>query len=247
MRRILLTALASSGLVVGDCATSQIDESFKRVQTTLAERGGYAIDHSIDRGQLHDALLGDGTLDAEEAVRLALVNNLDLQAELDELGITSAELLQASLLPNPVLDASLRFVEAGGGEIIELGIAQNMLDVLLLPRHRGIAAETLAAAEARAASAVLDLASETRRAYRQYQAQLARVELYESVVDATYLAADMARRLREAGNIIELDVLQEQALYEEARLMLAEGRGEAMRRRDALNALLGVWGETATG
>lgn len=252
MRRFHYLPLLLGGLVLSGCTNTHSDESFARVQNDLQQRAGYEIawvpvNAPPPVEQLDLDFLDDGTLDADEAVRLALLNHAGLQAELDELGIAQADLLQASLLPNPVLDASVRFVEGGGGEIIELGIAQNLIDALLIPRRKQMASERVAIAEGMATAAVLDLAAETRTTYRRYQAQLARVDLYQSVVDATYLAADMAKRLREAGNVIELEVLQEDALYQEARLMLAEARGEAMRQREALNALLGLWGEPATG
>ena len=251
MRRAYL-CFVMCGLTLAGCTTGPPSESFDRLRADLRERGGYEtvwapVRASPEWEALRADYLDDGMLGADEAVRLALLNNADLQAELDELGVAHAQLVQASLLPNPVLDASVRFVEGGGGEIFELGIAQNLVELLLLPRRQRRAEEGVALAEASAAAAVLDLAAETRTAYRRYQAQLARIELYQSVVDATRLAADMARRLRDAGNVIELDVLQEDAMYRDARLMLAEAQGQAVQRRESLHALLGVWGESASG
>lgn len=252
MMPLRLLFLGIGGLLLAGCVADQSEQSFGRVQDTLQRRGGYDValtpmQATPATDQLVARFIGDDTLDPDEAVRLALLHNADLQAELDDLGIAQADLIQASLLPNPVLDVSVRFVEGGGGEIIELGIVQNLLEVLLIPRRKQRAKESIALAEGMAAAAVLDLAAETRTAYRRYQAQLARVELYQSVVDATFLASDMAKRLRKAGNVIELDVLQEDALYQEARLMLAEAQGKSMRQRDALNALLGLWGEQGIG
>ena len=250
MKVLLLLAV----LLAAGCVSDRTPESFARLQSEVNRRSGLDIARAGNPQQASAAVqrvvadaMSDGRLTAEEAVRVALLNHAGLAAELEGLGIAQGELIRASLLPNPVLDASVRFVEGGGGEIIELGVAQNLLEVLLIPRRKAQAREAVALAEARAAAAVLDLAAQTRTAYRRYQAQLARVELYESVVDATYLAADMARRLREAGNIIELDVLQEDVLHREAKLMLAEARARTMQRREALNALLGVWGDAAAG
>ena len=243
MRQAMLFSLAGLGLA--GCAVDSRDESFARVRSTLESRGDFDLQWRRGTNSAVSDLLDDGVLNADEALRLALLNNADLQAEFDALGVASSELLQASLVPNPMLNASVRF--AGGGEIIELGIAQNVIELLLIPKRRTIASEALSLTEAEAASAVLDLAYEARVAFRQYQAQLARVDLYENVVDATFLSADMARRLREAGNIIELDVLQEEALYNDARLQLAEAQGEALRRRESLAALLGLWGSSAEG
>lgn len=235
---------------VAGCVSNESSQSFERVQNNVQSRGGHQAHWPGKpnlRQELLDQVLADESLDAEEAVRLALVNNADLQAELDGLGIAQGELIQASLLPNPVLDVGVRFVESGGGEIIELGIAQHLLDVVLLPRRKRLAERGVEMAEQRAAASILDLAAEARTAYRRYQAQRARIDLYQHIVDATYLSADMAKRLRKAGNNIELDVLREESVYDQARLMLAEAEGEASRRRESLNALLGLWGESASG
>src|SRR6188768_1380571 len=51
-----------------------------------------------------DTLLAD-PLTAESATRIALLNNRSLQALYHELGVPEAELVQAGLLPNPVLSA----------------------------------------------------------------------------------------------------------------------------------------------
>jgi len=243
-------ALLFCAFLLTGCVSNHSAESFARVKADIDERSGYAAEWTPPPAEVDKLIrdsLEDGQLDAEEAVRLALANNADLQAELDELGIAHARLIQASLLPNPVLDVGVRFVEAGGGEILELGVAQNLVNALLLPRRKALAEDAVAMAERRAAAAVLDLAAQTRTAYRRYQAQLARIELYQSVVDATSLSADMARRLREAGNVIELKALREDALYQQSRLMLAEAQARAMRQRESLNALLGLWGQSAAG
>lgn len=237
-------------LALTGCVSNKSAQSFGRVKDDVAKRSSYAVNWPAKQqmqAKLLEQALGDKKLDADEAVRLALSNNADLQAELDELGIAQAQLMKASLLPNPVLDIGVRFVDGGGGEILELGVAQNLIDILLVPRRKQLAKGDVAMAEQRATAAVLDLAAQVRMAYRGYQAQLARVELYQSVVDATDLSADMAKRLRKAGNITELRKLRELSLHEQSRLKLAEAKGEAMRRREALNALLGLWGKHASG
>ncbi len=55
-----------------------------------------------------EAILADG-LSLDEALRLALVNNRDLQAEFQEIGVAHADWVQSRLLSNPSLDVLLRF------------------------------------------------------------------------------------------------------------------------------------------
>lgn len=197
------------------------------------EGGAQAVAHSVFQ---------DGRLTADEAVRLSLANNAGLRAVLAELEIARADLWGATLPPNPVVDAELEFLESDGGEVLELAVAQSIIDVLLIPRRRQVAAEQFEAERARVTSAVLDLAVEVRIAYRTLQAQLELVGLFRSATDATYFSYDAARRLRDAGNINELEFLREQALYEDAKLALVEARVMVAKQREGLNALLGIWG-----
>jgi cobalt-zinc-cadmium efflux system outer membrane protein len=69
--------------------------------------------------------------------------------------------------------------------------------------------------------------------------------MLQRTVDATYYAHETARRLREAGNIRELDVLRERALHEQARADLAMAETAAVRLRERMNVLLGLWDDRA--
>lgn len=187
-------------------------------------------------------LLANDDLSADDAVRLAVANNPMLHAELMDVEIARTEIWQASLAPNPVLDAKLQLLEGGGGDLLELGIAQNIVNALLIPRRRQVASERLEQVKARVTGTVLDLATEVRANYRALQADQQLVELFEHATDATWFAFDASRRLRDAGNIIELDTLQQQALYEDARIALADVQGNVRRHRENLNVLFGLSG-----
>jgi len=196
-------------------------------------------------GDHQDALqmvLEDGVLNADDAVRLAVANNQKLQSILEDLDIAQAEIWKTSLPPNPIVDAEVQFLESGGGELLELTVAQSIIDILLIPRRRQVATERFEQVKAEVTAAVLDLATEVRAAYRSLQAQTELVALFRSATDATYFSYDAARRLREAGNIIELEVLQEQALYEDAKIALVDAQTMVRKHRENLNVLLGIWG-----
>jgi len=77
------------------------------------------------------------------------------------------------------------------------------------------------------------------------QADMQRLELLTRVVDATGAAYDFSRRLLEAGNVIQLDVARERALYEDARLALATAEADLVVDSEHLNRLMGLWGEEA--
>lgn len=213
-----------------------------------------AVDERLDPSLRLDAeprdvlaeLLADGTLDADEAVRLAVANNRALHAILDDLDIARARLWRATIPPNPTLEAEVQVVEKGGGDLLELVAAQSIIDLLLIPLRSDVQGERYAQVEAEVTAAVVDLATEVRAAYRGLQAQTELVGLFRAASEAMYLSYDAAQRLLDAGNIIELEVRQEQALYEDAKLALVEAETMARRHRENLNALMGLWGDDGT-
>lgn len=240
MKRLVLVL----GLTLGACSVVSSDAAQQQVQDAVELRLGESMLLAPEGGAraVAHSVLQDGHLTADEAVRLSLANNPGLRAVLAELEIARAELWGAVLPPNPIVDAEVEFLEAGGGEVLELSVAQSVIDALLIPRRRQVAAEQFEAERARVTSAVLDLAVQVRISYRRLQAQLELVALFRSATDATYFSFDAARRLRDAGNINELEFLREQELYEDAKLALVDAQVMAEKQREGLNALLGIWG-----
>ena len=67
--------------------------------------------------------------------------------------------------------------------------------------------------------------------------------MFGRAVQATEASYRTAARMREAGGIRQLDVLQERALYEQAKVDLNAAVENLSQSREALNALMGLWGE----
>jgi cobalt-zinc-cadmium efflux system outer membrane protein len=229
------------------CATVPKDAGFGDVRRDVADRTGQAVEW--DRGTEADyaasqrvrSMLAAG-IGADEAVQVALLNNRGLQATYEGLGVAQAELVQAGLLRNPVFDADVKFLEGGGGTLVELAVVQDFLDVLYIPVRRKVATASFEAEKLRVTGAVLDLAGEARRAFYDHAAAEQTLELRRTVAAATEASYDLARRLREAGNITALDLANEQALHEAAKLELARAESAVLETRERLNVLMGLWG-----
>jgi len=227
-------------LLSASCAGLPPDAGRDAVRADAESRVGIPIEWDAEARDAMAAVFADGVLDVDEALRLALSNNSRLQAILHGLDLASADVWRASLPPNPVAHAELQFVDGGGGDLLELSIVQSVIDLLLLPRRRQVARAHFARVEAEVTGAVLDLAAETRTAYRRLQGQTELVEVLRAATEAAFLAFDAARRLRAAGNVRELDVLTQQALYEETKVALAAAEMSARGHRENLNTLLGI-------
>ena len=243
----LLVLSVALGLALG-CAPS--DAAFGEVRTTVADRVGADVhwDGAPDEGsdvqrRVRDLLAEP--LGPDEAVQIALLNNPDLQAALDALDIRAAQLVGASLLPNPHAEGELRFGE--GDEVtVELGVSLSISDLIFLPLARGAASAALEAATFEAARRILETAYETRVAFIELLAARDMLARDRVSLEAAFLSYDAARRLAEAGNLNDLELAQQRALYEEARLAVAEAELRAVTLREDVNVRMGLSG-AATG
>jgi hypothetical protein len=109
------------------------------------------------------ALLSE-PLSEDAAVQIALLNNRGLQAAYNELGISEAEYVQASLPPNPAITLSRKF---GTGSFVEFGfqLVGNLLAMATLPRRTEIARREFEEARHRAVATTLSFSVDARRAY----------------------------------------------------------------------------------
>src|SRR5207237_10168599 len=96
--------------------------------------------------------------------------------------------------------------------------------------------------KARVGNAVLELTAQVRQALVTLQAAQATVEVRTLVLEAQSAAAELRVRQRAAGNVSELDVIQQEAFFEQSKLDLGRAELQAVEQREQLNRLLGLWG-----
>jgi cobalt-zinc-cadmium efflux system outer membrane protein len=242
-----LSAILAAVTVTG-CASVNPRHSLPEVEGTVEARIGKQVywnrgssaDHAVE--QKLDELLSK-PLDGDSAVQIALLNNQRLQAVYEQLGIAQADLVEAGLLKNPIFDGSVRFAEAGAGKpTLDFGVAFEFLDILFVGLRKQQAQAELDATKAQVTAAVLETAADARKGLFNLQAAEQLVELQKQVSDATAASYDLAKRLRAAGNNTTLDLANERALYEEARLALSHAEATALEQREELIRLLGLWG-----
>ena len=238
--------IISALVVLGGCATVPREAGFGDVEKAVASRGGQRI--HWNQGSAADQQVAEVTrsmlnkqLTAEEAVQIALLNNRELQAVYEDLTIAQADLVAAGLLSNPVFDTEIRFFDDGVSS--ESAVVMNFLEVLYLPLRKRVAAARFDATKLRVAGAALDLAAETRAAFLELQGAQQTVEMRRQVLLATEASYEVAKRLREAGNTTELDLVNERSLHEQSKLNLAVAEARVLRDRERLNELMGLWGD----
>src|SRR2546425_7146830 len=158
---VALTALGAAG-----CASVNPAPAFRDVQQTVAGRTGQRVEwmQPPETPTLPDNLTTDA------AVAFALRNNRTLQATLEEIGISQAELAQATRLKNPEFAASWRFPDQPPlAANTEYSIAQDFLDLIILPLRKKVAAQQLEQTKARVAHEVLKLVADVKGAFYTLQ------------------------------------------------------------------------------
>ena len=247
----LVVFLSLPGALALGCASVSPKPAFEDVSKLVEERGGARLHWdqgtpADDQVRAHIADLLRGTLTAETAVEIALVRNLGLVATYEELGIAQADLVQAGLLRNPTFGARVRFSStAANSTPTDFSIAQDFLGLFTLPLRKRVAAAELDAVKARVGGAVLALAAQVREAVVALQAAQAMVEVRRLVLEAQGAAAELRRRQHEAGNVSELDLVQEEAFFGQGKLDFARAETLVLDDRERLNRLLGLWGPDA--
>ena len=115
----------------------------------------------------------------------------------------------------------------------------DAVQVALL-NNRGLQASY---AELGLAEAMLKVAADTRRAYIEAVSAQQAADYAEQVRDSADAGAELASRMRQAGNFSKLDEAREQAFYAESVADLAQARQRAVLAREKLTRTMGLSGE----
>ena len=237
MRPLLLCA----ALVLAGCASVTPPEALRSEVGALAApaTGGTPSDPHATVQQL----LARQTLDADTAVRIALLNNPGLDASLAALSIDDADRVAASQLPNP----QFAFSRLREGQVLEIErmLSFNVLHLLTLPWRAQHANQSLQLARLRAAQEVIRTAADTRKAWVQAVAARQTADYLRDAREAAEAGAELARRMARVGNFSKLQQAREQALLADVAAQQARAEQGAVAAREKLTRLLGLWGADA--
>ncbi len=250
MKTVLRIGMAAAlAATLGACVPK--DAGYQDVRNVVSKRTGHDVRWNHIESQSESAKaarqLLARPLTADSAVKIALLVNPDVQADLEELGIARAALVRARAIPNPTAEIGVGFPIGESGEPdIDLAATMDLTELIFMPLRKAAATEELNAARMSVAGSVMDRMLETKTLFYRYQASEQIIELRRTVLLASRSSFDAARRMHEAGNMNNLDFANEQALYEEARLGVASAEANLTTTREQLNAAMGVWGSGAT-
>ena len=246
--RHLRKALAVSSItaLLGGCASFSPDSGMSAIQGAASADLGAAVEKvdTIEKGaalQSRVNQLRKKSLSADAAVQVALFKNRGLQASFNELGIAEAQMVAASLPPNPRF--SIARTVARFDLEIERQIVGSIFALATLPARSEIAQDRFRIAQSRTAETVMKLAADTRRQYYRSVAASHIVSELESAREAAATTAELIKRLGESGAINKLDQARDFVFYAELGAQLAQARVQQRVERERLTRLMGLWGD----
>ncbi|MCK5940626.1 MAG: TolC family protein, partial [Planctomycetes bacterium] len=244
-------------VLAGLAACANVDairrSSTLEVQDALAARTGFASERGAQDADANadaairaavDELLRED-LTAENAVRIALLNNHDIRAGYERLGIAAADLVQAGLLRNPVFGGEA-LSGLGGGTEVALGLAQPFVDLFWRPLRQRAAEHQLQATIASLTRELVELTFAVRRELLRVRTAEQLVASQRRSLAAAQAAHELMQTLADAGNVVGAQLSSARLAAARARLDLADAERVAIEVREPLNTLLGLWGSSVS-
>jgi len=240
-----VSALLSASLLAG-CASFTPDGGISVAQNTVrAELGQDVVKISTEADaaavDVRVKQLLKKTLSAERAVQIALLNNRGLQAAYNQLGISEAEYVAATLPPNPTI--SLSSLSGDRDLELERRLVGDILALATLPTRSEIAAGRFRQAQLKAAYETLSLAVQTRRAYYDLVASNQLVGYLVQAQAAAGTTSELFKKLGETGAVNKIEQGREHVFNAEVLGQLAKARLRQAQERERLTRLMGLWGE----
>ena len=250
MRALLSLSLPCAALLaLGGCAATGPQDGATAVATLVQDRTGVAprlagTDAAASREVTRevDALL-KAPLSMDAAVRIALLAHPGLQATYWEVGVSQADLAQATRLRNPGFGFSR--ISGHGEREIERSVGFDLAGLLTMPLRQRMEARRADAARLTVAAAIEAHALETRKAWVEAVAAGQALAYARQVNAAADAGAELMGRMTKAGNASALDLAREQAVHAQSAAEVMRAARTLDGARERLTRHLGLWGTQA--
>jgi outer membrane protein TolC len=240
------TASIIALILLSGCSTISQNEAFDSLNQLTGQEGGKnlqwiktpqeaaSVDESVK------TLLSQ-PLTQENAVRIMLINNRALQQTYETIGIAQSELVEAGLMRNPLLGYSIG--RSKGITTSTLSVEIAFLDLLWIPLRRELGGLALEEAILNVGDSVLRSARDAKNSYVDARVAEEKVALNRAILKSYEASLQLAIRQYTAGNLSKRDMLKIQESYERERIESMKLARSNAAAREALNKLLGLYGE----
>ncbi len=224
-------------LLVTSCVKVEQANDFQ-VNELVKERTGKDVRWAEED---RSPIIPQGPISCDEAVQVALFNNRRVQAEFERLGIAQAELLQASLINNPVVSGYVRFPMSHSSVVnTEASFTQSFLELFLIPLRKKVAQNEFEKTELEVATFVLNLIYDVRLGYYGLQALFAKREIALERLKLLDLKLKLSLSQHNASTISPLEYMQTRDAFLYATLALYTLEQEIQKSKKSLAILLGI-------
>jgi outer membrane protein, heavy metal efflux system len=243
-----MKTITTSLLLIALSGSSLRAEAFRKVEEEVGERAGADVRWEKEMASREETSaivqkLLKKPLTVSSAVQIVLLNNRGLQVTFEKVGIAQADVIEAVTVPNPSVDFEVQFpVVAGTLNRYAWLVAQEFVQILMIPLKKKISEAQLEAVELRVADETLDLVEKVKVAFFMVQADQQLISRLKLIQETNTASLELAQKQYQAGNITDLALLQLQASYSQGRLDIAKAEADSRDKREELNRLLGLWG-----
>jgi len=178
--------------------------------------------------------------DPHTAQLWALGNSPAIREILAELKIADAHYWQQTLLRNPGFELGLMQPESGGRWRLTAGINLSIIDLLSRARRTDLAEAEHFLWQQQALVRLNEYMSEVRHDWLEAVADSQKEHIFQTIEEASSVAADMAGLLLQAGNISELDRLAHESAAARQRINLRNARVQTLNSLNQLRTTLGL-------
>lgn len=238
---VILVSLSLAG-----CGTLSSEGSFNQVADTVRGRLNKRISWDAGYEDPHVrstiARLLSRPLTPETAVQVALLNNRELQSTYADLGIAQANVVQAALWKNPILNGTVTFPFSGGAPDYIFTFALGVIDILYIPLRERVAESQLEEAKFQMTARVMSIAAQTYLAFIDYLGERQRVGVLTVAVESANATVESGKALRKPGNITAYDFEAQVAQQVDIAAELERAQISATQARERVNRLLGLTG-----
>lgn len=217
------------------CATIRPEVKIEEAIDLVEQRVGDRPAWSAPWDELPPPWDGQTVLEVDEAVVLALRNNRELRADLEMIGQTNANLVQAGLLQNPRFNFMAMFPEGGGRSMLRSAgfPVQALQELWLIPARKEVATAELQQAVLRVADRAVETAAEVKRIYARVQYAQRAIELIRANMDIVEQSRRLIQTQQATGKatLVEVNVPWIRFLRLQSELLAMEAEYRSLKRQ----------------
>lgn len=184
----------------------------------------------------------ESVLKLEQALVMALRNNRELRGDLSQIGQANADLVQAGLLSNPVINFMVMFPSGGGRSMLRSNALpmQQLQDLWLIPAKKEVARAELQKAVVRAAQRAVELAAAVKRVYAEIQYAERSHDLVRANLELVSQSMDIIRARQSAGKASQAEFNLARIRHQRLRSELLSVEVGLITSKQELVQLMGV-------